>query len=135
MKLCDEAGAMAAIRHATRSCVTVVVDSMTFDAPVYSGDLVTFEAEVTWVGRTSIETRVLVKAENILTGRVTHTNTAYFVYVALDEIGRPCPVSPLLLQTPQEEEQFKQGEARQARRLKLRKMRQEEGAPTDQAGK
>ena len=52
MKLCDEAGGMAAAKHARRPAVTVTVDSMTFHSPVDIGDLATFTAEVTWVGRT-----------------------------------------------------------------------------------
>lgn len=84
MKLCDEAGGMAATKHARRPAVTVTVDSMGFHSPVHIGNLMTVRAEVTWVGRTSMETRVVVTAENVISGAVTHTNTAYFVYVALD---------------------------------------------------
>jgi acyl-CoA hydrolase len=94
MKVCDEAGGMAAIKHARRPVVTVTVDSMAFHSPVHIGDLLTVTAEVNWVGRTSMETRVVVTAENVLSGRVTHTNTAYFVYVGLDEDGRPAAVPP-----------------------------------------
>ena len=54
MKLCDEAGGMAAIRHARRPVVTVTVDSMAFHSPVNIGNLVTVTAEVTWVGHTSL---------------------------------------------------------------------------------
>jgi uncharacterized protein (TIGR00369 family) len=81
MKLCDEAGGMAATKHARRPAVTVAIDSMSFHSPVHIGNLVTVSAEVTWVGRTSMETRIVVSAEDILTGEMTHTNTAYFVYV------------------------------------------------------
>ena len=84
MKLCDEAGGMAATKHARRPAVTVAVDSMAFHSPVSIGNLMTVRAEITWVGRTSMETRVVVTAENVISGAVTHTNTAYFVYVALD---------------------------------------------------
>jgi acyl-CoA hydrolase len=117
MKLCDEAGGIAAARHAGRPAVTVAVDSMTFYSPVKIGNLVTSTAEVSWVGHTSIETRVVVKAENVLSGEVTHTNTAYFVYVALDENGRPTPVPPLICETAEEQARFERGEARRARRL------------------
>ncbi len=120
MKLCDEAGGIAAARHAGRPCVTVTVDSMNFHSPVHIGDLVAFAAEVSWVGRTSIETRVVVTAENILTGAVTHTNTAYFVYVALDEGGCPTPVPPLICATAEEQARFERGAARRARRLSER---------------
>lgn len=120
MKVSDEAGGIAAARHACRPVVTVTVDSMTFYSPVQIGNLVTFSAEVTWAGRTSMETRVVVAAENVLTGEITHTNSAYFVYVALGEDGRPTPVPPLICETDEEKERFKRGMLRQERRLSER---------------
>ncbi len=120
MKVCDEAGAMAAVKHARRPTVTVTIDSMSFHSPVDIGDLMTVTAEVVWVGRTSMETRVVVTAENVLSGDVTHTNTAYFVYVALDENGRPTPVPPLLCNTAEEKSRFERGAQRQAHRLQQR---------------
>jgi len=120
MKLCDEAGGMAATKHARRPAVTVAVDSMAFHSPVNIGNLMTVRAEVTWVGRTSMETRVVVTAENVISGAVTHTNTAYFVYVALDENGRPVSVPPLILQTEEEKARFERAANRQALRLQHR---------------
>lgn len=119
MKRCDEAGGMACVRFSSRPVVTVAVDSMAFHSPVHVGDLVTFEAVVTWVGRTSIETRVKVSAEKVATGELTHTNTAYFVYVALGEDGRPTPVPPLICETDEEKEAYKRAEARRELRLQL----------------
>lgn len=127
MKLCDEAGAFAAIKHARRPVVTVAVDSMSFHSAVQIGDLLTVQAEVTWAGRTSLETRLLVTAENLLTGTVTHTNTAFFVYVALDERGRPAAVPPLIRETDEERRLHEEGATRQARRLERR--RQEQAPP------
>ena len=121
MKLCDEAGGMAAAKHARRPSVTVTVDSMTFHSPVNIGNLVTVTAQVTWVGRTSMETRVVVTAENVLTGEVTHTNTAYFVYVALDEHGRPVTVPELICQTEEEKARCRRAAQRQAERLERRR--------------
>ena len=120
MKLCDEAGGMAASRHARRAVVTVAIDSMTFHSPVHIGNLVTVTAEVTWTGRTSMETRVVVNAEAVLTGESTHTNTAYFVYVALGENGRPTDVPPLLCQTEDEKLRFERAGQRQIDRLQSR---------------
>ncbi len=120
MKLCDEAGGLCAAKHARRSCVTVAVDRMTFNAPVHLGNVVTFSAVVTWVGRTSIETEIIVCAENVVKGEVTHTNTAHFVYVALDENGKPTPVPPLKLATEDDHRRYAEAEQRQAFRLKLR---------------
>lgn len=121
MQLCDEAGGMAATRHARRPAVTVVVDSMAFHSPVQVGNLVTVSAEVTWVGRTSMETRVLVNAEDVLTGEITHTNTAYFVYVALDEEGKPTPVPPLICESQEEKDRYERAAARQEYRLEQRR--------------
>lgn len=118
MKLCDEAGAMVAIKHARRPAVTVTVDSMTFHSPVKLGHLLTVSAELAWVGNTSMETRVVVSAENVITGKITHTNTAYFVYVALDENGKPVRVPPLALETEAERQRFKRAEQRRERRLR-----------------
>lgn len=120
MKLADDAAGMAAVKHARRHCVTVAVDSMTFHSPVHIGNLVTVRSEVTWTGRTSLETRVVITAEDVVSGKVTHTNTAYFVYVALDENGRPTPVPPLLVETEEEKQRFELGAARQAERLKIK---------------
>jgi acyl-CoA hydrolase len=81
---------------------------------------VTVMAEVTWVGRTSLETRVVVTAEDVLTGAVTHTNTAFFVYVALDENGRPTPIPPLICETEAEKTRFREAEERRQARLHQR---------------
>lgn len=120
MKLCDEAGAMAAVRHARRPVVTVAIDSMTFHSPVNIGNLLTVTAHLDWTGRTSMETRVLVTAENVLSGETTHTNTAYFVYVALGEDGRPAPVPTLICETEEDKARFERAAARQRLRLNLR---------------
>lgn len=120
MKLCDEAGAMAAVKHARSAVVTVAIDSMAFHSAVSIGNLLTVTAEVTWTGRTSMETRVLVTAENVLSGETTHTNTAYFVYVALGKQGRPAPVPPLVCETEEEKARLERAAARQALRLKMR---------------
>ncbi|MDW8328214.1 MAG: acyl-CoA thioesterase [Anaerolineales bacterium] len=120
MRLMDEAGASAAMRHSRRPVVTVAVDQVLFKEPIHVGDLVTVEANLTYVGRTSIETRIEVSAQNLLTGETTHTNTAYFVYVALDEKGHPTPVPPLLLETDEERAHWEAAKARQAYRLSQR---------------
>src|SRR3990172_5483381 len=122
MKLADEAGALAAIRHSRQRLVTVAVDRLTFQHPIKIGDLVTFSAEVSYVGSTSMETEVTVVAENPTTGQQWHTNTAYLVYVALDENGKPTSVPPLLPETEAERLRMEQGAARQAYRLEQAKL-------------
>lgn len=118
MKLVDECGALACMRHARTRVVTVAIDSMTFHQPIKVGDLVTLTAEVTYTGRTSMETEVLVEAENVITGVKTFTNRAYLVFVALDESGKPVVIPPILAETPEEQQRLDAGKQRQAMRLK-----------------
>ena len=123
MKLVDDAGAIVAVRHSRKNVVTVTVDSMTFVSPIYVGNLVTLTAALSYVGHTSMEVEVLVEAEDPLTGQKTHTNTAYVVYVALDETRRPTEVPPLVAETAEERERIAKG----ARRQQARLSRQREG--------
>lgn len=116
MKVVDETGAIAAMRHAQRPCVTVAIDSMTFYDPVEVGQLLECRARVNYVGRTSMEIGVEVIASDPITGAATHTNSAYLVYVALDEQRRPCVVPGLLLDSEDERRRFEEGRARQQRR-------------------
>ena len=118
MKLVDECGALACMRHARTRVVTVAMDSMTFRQPIKVGDLVTLTGEVTYTGRTSMETEVLVEAENPITGVKIHTNHAYLVYVALDEGSRPVTIPPIVAETPEEQQQLDAAKQRQAMRLK-----------------
>ena len=120
MKLVDEAGALACMRHAQRKVVTITIDSMDFRQPIRIGDLVILNAEVYYTGRTSMEATVEVHAENPITGVQTHTNTAYLVYVALDDAGRPTPVPPLQAETEDEKQKMHQARERQQRRLMQR---------------
>lgn len=126
MQLADEAGALAAMRHANSYVVTVAMDSMTFIEPILVGQLVRAAAELTYVGRTSMETRIEVTAENPLTGERTRTNTAYLVYVAIDNLHRPQPVPPLAATT--EEEQAAMEEARERQEYRKAQRARDEAA-------
>ena len=117
MKLADEAGSLAAMRYAGKHAVTVFVESMTFDEPVQVGSLLHVNAHVSWVGSTSMEVLVRVDAENPLTGHVSETNSAFFVYVALDHQRRPTLVPRLICETTKEKELMADGENRRKTRL------------------
>lgn len=117
MKLVDEAGALACMRHAQKKVVTVAIDSMTFRQPIRIGDLIILNAEVTYTGKTSMEAEVQVLAENPVTGEQIRTNNAYLVYVALDDEGRPTQVPSLIVETEEEKERMAQAQKRQAYRI------------------
>ena len=105
------------MRHAQTRVVTVVVDSLVFREPIKIGDLVTFTAEVTYTGRTSMEAEVQVIAENPITGERTHTNTAYLVYVGLDDNDRPTVIPQLVAETEEEKARLELAKQRQQRRI------------------
>jgi acyl-CoA hydrolase len=126
MYLCDEVAGIAAVRHCGSRVVTVAMDRMTFLHPVYVGHLVTVKATVNAVWRTSMEVGVRVEAENIRTGEVTHTSTAYLTMVALDEEGQPTEVPPLAPETPDEHRRAREAQLRRDNRLAERE-RIEEG--------
>ena len=117
MRIVDECGALSAMRHARRPCVTIAIDSMTFREPVHVGALLACEAHVTYVGRTSIETSVRVHSENPVTGETTHTNSAFVVYVALGDDGKPCLVPELDLDSDRARKEFGEGVERQKHRV------------------
>lgn len=127
MKMVDEAGALAAMRHARAPVVTVAIDTMTFLEPIRVGDVVQCSAALTYVGRTSMEVRVRVKTENPITGRSSITNTAYLVYVALDASGRPQSVPQLEFVSDEERERALQAKERQE--FRKRQAVQSEPAP------
>lgn len=117
MKLVDETAGLCAMRHSRRPVVTLAIDSMTFHSPVQVGDMLVLDARLTWTGRTSMEVGVKVVAENLRTGERTHTNTAFLVYVALDDERKAIEVPPILLETEQQKRQYDEARARQRRRL------------------
>ena len=88
----DIAGGIAAHDLARGRVATVAVEAMEFHLPVYVGDLVSCFAEVTRVGRTSITVHVETEAKRRDTGETIKVTKGIFVYVALDENGRPRPV-------------------------------------------
>jgi acyl-CoA hydrolase len=117
MRLVDTAAGLAAIRHAGGLAVTVAIDEMTFLEPVHIGDLLVLRATVNDVGTTSMECGVRVEAHDPVTGARRHANSAYLVFVAVDEEGHPRPVPPLLPET--EVERRRQREAKLRRQARL----------------
>jgi acyl-CoA hydrolase len=117
MYLSDEVAGIAAVRHCGGRVVTVAMDRMTFLNPVYVGHLVTVKATVNAAWRSSMEVGVRVEAENIRSGEVTHTSTAYLTMVALDDEGNPTAVPGIEPQTPDEERRAREAQLRRDNRL------------------
>jgi acyl-CoA hydrolase len=117
MRLCDEAAATAAVRHCRQMVVTAAMGRMTFLLPIRLGQLLTFRASVNAVWRTSMEVGVRVEAEDIATGALQHTNSAYLTMVAVDATGSPFQVPPLVIED--EEDRRREREAQLRRQSAL----------------
>ena len=120
MALVDKTAAVAAIRHARSTCVTVSIDRVDFREPVHLGDLVILKASVNYVGRTSMEVGVRVESEELISGVRRHTNSCYLTFVAVDDSGQPREVPSLVPQTEPEKRRYAAAQDRRRRRLEER---------------
>ena len=120
MKMVDEVAGVAAVRHCGTRVVTAALDRMTFTQPVYVGQLVTVKATVNAAWRTSMEVGVRVESENVRSGEVTHTSTAYVTMVALDDEGRPTEVAPVAPESEDEKRRQREAQLRRDNRLRER---------------
>jgi acyl-CoA hydrolase len=121
MKMVDSVAGAAASRHSRGPAVTVSMDEMVFLMPVRVGDLIHAHAQVNWAGRTSMEVGVRVTAERWdQTDPPVHVASAYLVFVAVDDDGRPRPVPPVSAETDEDRRRFAEAEIRRQHRLDRR---------------
>ena len=86
----DLAGSVLPARHVRGRMATVAVNQFVFKQPVKVGDILSFYAEVTRIGNTSITVQVEVYAERYQAqGHFVKVTEASLTYVAIDEQGRP----------------------------------------------
>jgi len=124
MKHIDNTGGLVAVRHAQKNVVTASIDKIDFYNPVYIGDLLRLQASINYTGKTSMEIGVRVEAENVMTGEIRHTASAYLTYVALDEHGKPTDIPQIILET--EEEKCRNKDAKMRREIRLKEKQHKE---------
>jgi acyl-CoA hydrolase len=117
MHLIDIAGAIACHRHTRTLLVTAAVDDLQFLHSIKVGDLIILKATVTCTFTTSLEVRVDVFSEEILTGKRQMTSTAFLTFVAIDRDGAKVRVAPLVIDTEEERRVCEEAHARRAARL------------------
>lgn len=117
MHLVDLCGAIAAMRHARCPVVTASIDQMTFLHPVRVGELLLLRSQVNRVFRTSMEVGVKVWIENLQTGEVKHTSSAYLTFVAVSSEGTRVSLPPIVPETEEERRRYDQAAERRAYRL------------------
>jgi len=88
----DVAGGVIAARQAQGRVATVAVEAMAFHRPIYVGDLVSLYGRVSKVGRTSIQVHIETVVERRDRTEPITVTEGTFIYVAIDERGRPRPV-------------------------------------------
>src|SRR3954447_15084014 len=117
MKLCDDAAVIAATRLAGGRVVTAAVDAMKFRSPVKVGEVITLRATVNAAWRTSMEVGVRVEAEDVTTGVVKHTCTAYLTMVALGPDEKPVVLPEFAPDAPQDRRRHLEAQRRRSIRL------------------
>lgn len=89
----DLAGSVIPARFAGGRMATVAVNEFVFKQPVRVGDILSFYAKLTRIGRTSMMVQVEVYAERFRAqGQYVKVTEASLTYVAIDEQGKPRPV-------------------------------------------
>ena len=102
-KWMDEVGAMSAMRFAGETCVTASIDQIDFDRPIPVGETTVIRSYVYAAGRTSVKVRLEAYREDPRSGDRQKTTESYFVFVAVDEDGRPQSVPELTTETERAE--------------------------------
>lgn len=106
LSLMDKVAYTCASRHAGTYCVTVSVDTVNFLQPVEVGELLSFQASINYVGRSSMVVGMRVTSENVQSREIKHTATSYFTMVARSADGKSVEVPPLILEAPDDVRRF-----------------------------
>jgi len=124
----DIASAISAQKHSNRIVVTASVDNISFDKPLFLGNVVTLTAQVTRAFNSSMEVYIKVFAQDIPANKKFQTNTAFFTFVAMDQSGKPVVVPEAVPGTKEEKELFEGALRRRQMRLVLAKRMDPEDA-------
>ena len=93
----DRAAAITAHRHCRRIVVTASVNHVSFQQPIPVGSIVTLEAKVSRAFTSSMEIFVDVSLEDQKgSGNIEKCNEAIYTFVAVDQLGNPIAVPPLV---------------------------------------
>jgi len=87
----DLAGGALSAEVVRGRTATVAIEAMTFHKPVFIGDLVSCYAELVKTGRTSLTVKIDTFATRRFGGEEVRVTEGIFVYVAIDDQGKPRP--------------------------------------------
>ncbi|WP_406048533.1 acyl-CoA thioesterase [Kribbella sp. NBC_00889] len=121
MTLVDSVAGVVAARHSGGPAVTASMDEMVFLVPVRVGDVIHLSGQVNWTGRSSMEVGVRITADRWdAVGPEVHVASAYLVFVAVDEHGKPREVPQVIAETDEERRRLREAEIRRHHRLARR---------------
>ena len=92
----DKAASIMVENMIKGKAVTVFVDNLHFIHPVKNGDIISIYVEVKKIGRTSMTLDVSFETRCVLSRDEFAVCDALFVFVAIDDNGKPTPIKPLL---------------------------------------
>lgn len=110
MQIMYDAARKVARKHAGRDVTAIRVDEMVFLHPLRVGTVLTCNAYLTFVGKTSMDVEVSIYVEGLEPSKAALTS--YFTMVALDEYQHPALVPALELTTEVEKRRFAEGKQR-----------------------
>ena len=113
----DEAGGILSMRYCRGLVMTACVDAMDFYSPIFTREVVTFEAGLNHVGSSSVEIGIKVLAEKPWTGEIRHACTAFLTYVHLGADLRPRPAPAFVPETAGEKRRWQAAQLRRERRV------------------
>jgi len=120
MRWMDIVASVAAGKHCESEVVTASVDHVSFTKPIFKGDIVTLESQVTRTFNSSLEVYVEVFAADMKGANNRMCNHAYFTFVALtDDLKKTIKVPKVIPLTREEEKLFEGAERRRELRLLL----------------
>jgi acyl-CoA hydrolase len=119
LKILDQVAYACAARYCKNYVVTASLDQVIFKEPIEVGELVTFQANVNYVGRTSMEIGIKVLAENLTSKESRHAISCYFTMVAKDAGGKAVAVPPLKIETQLDRRLFEAGKMRKEMREEI----------------
>ncbi|MBI5974724.1 acyl-CoA thioesterase [Staphylococcus canis] len=122
----DEIAAICAKKHAGSTVVTASTDSVDFLRPIKNGDILTYEAMVSYAGISSMEVCIQIFIEDIIENDRHLAGLSFLTFVALDDDGKPTQVPSVYPETEEEKWFHDTAEVR----VQRRKARREESKQT-----
>jgi acyl-CoA hydrolase len=102
----DRAASISAQRHSRNIAVTASVNHVAFTKAILLGSVVTIEAKVSRAFNSSMEVYIDVWVEDRNSGEKSKANEAIYTFVAVNEVGKPVIVPPIVPETELEQERF-----------------------------